>query len=476
MKLRYSFLFFLSSFILISFPISGSAEILNCTNVTYTSPSNDKNNITFTFDKSYQCGQFANGDWWVSVGSSKYVKILSITPKAINNINGLEINPSKNRIQGFDYRINGYKASLNHQLPISIKEDSSIVKTVSVTTKKKCFPCLQFAAVLSIVKSPIQNSKDIFRPGYYGNKKKYYSFSDKMIKKLPKYSRKYLSSAKEWPFNRIVKRYVGVQLDHILGWSSRSMHPIDNMSDYGAEIAVDNAVAILRMMLDDFDIKNDKHKLALVSYLQMSIDFQSMADNGVIWPEDGGHGNGRKLPLLFAGYMLNDLSFYRSIAKSYFSEDHQIYKSRNNGKALFGMKCTTSAYWEAILYNKGRKDCRDPYEFIDGGNNVGGSYQHCCTAKPWKYTALAVSLLGLKSEWKNDTFFEYVERWVKHGAWTKPDPCAKYNGLPKDFNKKYGGRNSCILGDGRFIGLHGKSKDGGHYESKFGDKMWLYYK
>jgi len=469
---------YISALLIILSPITVRADSLVCSTVKYVAPSSENNNIVFTFDKPYQCGQFANGDWWVSVDSSQHVTIKSISPDSKNNMNGVELNPSLKDKQGFDSRISGYNSSLNIQLPISIKGSSSIVKAVSVSSQSKCRPCLQYAAVLSVVKSPINNSKNILRPAYYGHEKKYYSITDDMAKKLPsQYSRKYLVSAKEWSFNRISKRFAGVQLDHLQGWGSDYMHPADNMSNYGADIAVDNSVSLLRMMLDDFDINNKLHKSAFINYLQMAVDFQAMAKNGVTWPPNGGHGNGRKLPILFAAYILNNVGFYQTISHSLFSEDHQLYRSTKTGKALFGVKCSPSQYWKEIIYKKNsQRDCRDPYEFIDGGREIGGAYQYCCTAKAWKFTALAVSLLGLKREWKNDAFFEYVERWVTHGAWTKPDPCAGYNGIPSDYNIKFGGEENCILGNGRFINLHGEGKDGGHHGSKFGDKMWLYYK
>jgi len=480
MKINHYFikyLFFITTLLIVLLPMIVYADISKCSSVKYSSPSSDKNNIIFTFDKYYQCGQFANGDWWVTVDSSQQVIIKSISPNSKNMMNGVEKNPSSKYKQGFDYRLSGYDSSLNLRFPMPVSGETSIVKVVSISSNKsKCRPCLQFAAVLSIVKSPIDNSKNVLRPGYFGSKKTYYSFSDDMVKKLPKYPRKFIINAKKWTFDRVSKRYAGVQLDHLEGWVSRFMHPADNMPDYGASIATDNAVSILRLLLDDFDFTKKEHKLALIGYLQMAVDLQAMAANGVTWPANGGHGNGRKLPILFAGYMLNESIFYESMAQSSFSEDNQIYKSKQNGRALFGVKCTASEYWKKILTKNGKKDCRDPYEFIDGGHDIGGAYQYCCTAKPWKYTALVVSLLGLKQKWNNDAFFDYVERWVKHGAWTKPDSCAKYNGIPEDMNIKFGGNNSCILGGGRFIELHGKGKDGGYYDSKFGDKMWLYYK
>ena len=56
--------------------------------------------ITFTFDKDYPTGQFANGDYWV-VGP---VTITRITPDFDGTHHGWEVNPIFEGPQGFDER------------------------------------------------------------------------------------------------------------------------------------------------------------------------------------------------------------------------------------------------------------------------------------------------------------------------------------------------------------------------------------
>jgi hypothetical protein len=82
--------------------------------------------ITWTFDKAYPCGQYANGDYWV-VGP---VKIIDIAPGAIISgsriRNGSMINPNSAQFpqHGFDNQLAGYtsggfgyQAALNVGLP-----------------------------------------------------------------------------------------------------------------------------------------------------------------------------------------------------------------------------------------------------------------------------------------------------------------------------------------------------------------------
>ncbi len=466
--------------ILFFFSPSALAENNTCTDITYPAPSGHLNDITFTFDKAYHCGKFANGDWWVSGNDSNGVIITNITPELSDGRNGAEVNPSNNNKQGFDKRISGYDVSLNINLPIQIKSTSSVIKTASISSNKGyCRPCLQFAAVLTIVKKPLKNSKEIMRPGYFGKAKEFFIISQNMIEKLPKFSSRCCSYAKRNDFKRISNRYQGVQLDHLIDWYGRKMHPTDNMPDYGASIATDNASSLLRFMLSDFNINNNVHQSALINYLQMAIDIKSMADNGVIWFAAAGHSNGRKLPLIAASILLSKPSFIKSIQSSVFSEDQQVYYSPAAKKVLFGKQCTDRQYWQTIRTGKGQRTCRDPYGYIDGGGHeIGGAYQTCCTAKPWKYTALAIHLLDAKKMWGNDIFFDYVDRWVNYGVWAKPDPCAPFNGNPEDYNIKYGKNkdNTCITGSGRYINKHRKNKDAGYYADKFSEQMWTHFR
>ncbi len=458
---------------------SAGASDQTCSDIKYPAPSGKQNDIVFVFDKPYVCGQFANGDWWVSADASGMVTLVSIQPEAEEGMHGVEVNPvSKNR-QGFDKRINGYDASLAASFPLRLKGDASVVKTVSVPwNKKKCRPCLQFAAVLTVVRSPVPNAGNVLRPGYFGVKKTYYPVTEDIANRLPRLSSSCCSEAKQGDFEKIAWRYQGVQIDHLEGWTGRDMHPIDNMPDYGAEIATDNAASALRFMLDDFRIGNDIHKSAVLNYLQMAVDLQSMAASGVKWPGAGGHGNGRKLPLVVAAKLLKNSSFLEAMRASSFSEDEQVYFSPVSQRALYGRQCSDKQYWMTSRSGKGPRDCRDPYGYIDGGGReIGEAYQKCCTAKPWKYTALAVSLLGIRDSWQNEAFMQYVDRWVEHGVWASPDPCAPFNGSPGDYGAGYGLANGkCVSGSGRYQNKHGANRDSGYYSNKLAEQMWNKFK
>jgi hypothetical protein len=464
---------------LFAFSLPTPAADQHCAVIKYEAPSGSPNNVEFAFDKPYRCGQYVNGDWWVSAGTGGHVRILSISPAAQDGLNGFEVTPSSRSKQGFDRRVAGYDQKLQPRLPLNLTDDASVVKAVSANVgKPACKACLQYAAVLTVLSKPAINSTAMFRPGYFGKTKASVSADYVQKKNLPRFPSSCCSSVKELPLDILATRYASVQLDHLEGWGGRNMHPIDSMPDYGASIARDSSTAILRMLLDDFDPGKPVHRAALIGYLQMSIDLLSMAENGVRWSADGGHGNGRKLPILFGGYFFDDSRFYKEATQSVFSEDEQVYFSHVSDKALFGRKCSDSDYWMQQRLGKGPKDCRDPYGFIDGGGQeIGVGYQMCCTAMPWKYTALAIRLLGIVDKWNNDTFMHYVDRWTGHGVWALPDPCAGYTGNPAGYMTNYGMKieGRCIEGKGRHTEMHGSNRDKGHYSSKFGDQFWQWY-
>jgi hypothetical protein len=500
--------------------VSGSpgAPAVTCASVTYAAPSGVANDIVFTFDKPYVCGQFANGDWWVAKDASGFVTITAITPNASAGKNGFEVNPSSPAQQAFDSTASvPFNAALMPALPLAVTGVSSVVKGVSKPVPS--LPQLQFAAVLTVVNAPIANSSEVFRPGYFGAAGKvFYNVpSAAAVAGLPLGSHTAVGvpSAAGFTMASIVTRYRQVQLDHNSGFAGRDMHPADNMPDYGAQIATDNATYLLRMLLSDFNYSNATHRQALIGYLQMAIDIRAMAVGGSEWNADGGHANGRKLPLQFAHMVFGGTDFSNAIAASIFSEDRQVYRSVATGEVLWGrvFAATEVEYWRTTIGALGEappggaKDIRDYYGRVDGaGYQLGqpAEYQGCCTSLPWKYTVLALYLLGLESPPASiplpatSNLVEYVERWVNYG-YKAADTITNINlttgvitpvphGLavcarplvPSAalYGVNYGpdGGGSCIVGLNNWTVLDNTSANGGGYGSVFGNELWAWYR
>ena len=83
--------------------------------------------ITWTFDKEYPCGHFANGDWWV-VGP---VVVTEIKPGLSDGRNGSMANPTPAHEQGYDSRAWNYNSDLSVRTPFKMDANVSLVSTIS---------------------------------------------------------------------------------------------------------------------------------------------------------------------------------------------------------------------------------------------------------------------------------------------------------------------------------------------------------
>lgn len=293
---------------------------------------------------------------------------------------------------------------------------------------------------------------------------------------------------------------------------------MDNLPDYGSSIASRNAAGALGLMLADDPAEKWE---PLVHYVQYGIDLYHMLLGGVSWPPNGGHSEGRRLPLTFAATVLGNADMQAAVsggATNLFGETGGVYWSEDASTVLFGQTWNSEDnYWTNLVFDTGSRTTPDPYGYIDGGHMPGGSYQFCCTAKPWKSTVTALHLMPeLQPVWNHQLSMDYVQRWVTFGAWAQPDPCAPPTGVcvagdnagaacstanaddvcsgedgacdttgswDSDYGVTYGpdGSGGCIPdtdpsdGIGRFVLRHGVSTDDGHYGSGFADALWAAY-
>ncbi len=448
-----------------------------------TASSVSQYGITWTFDRAYPVGQFANGDYWV-VGP---VSITGMSPAFTGTRNGWEANPNSGDHQGLDNRLDNWQASRVPSLPYTAAAGTSIVKAVSRSSNCGLdgghFPCLDTAVVLTVLGSaPPNNGTQTFRPAFFGTDKTLYSTAQLKTSLLPA-----LSPVAGAPtIAQLTRRYQRPQIDYISGWPGRYMHPsqnysyidnptdIDDISEYGSELAHDADEAALRFMLNDSVAAKMP---ALVNYIQAGIDIYGMHKGGVKWFSDGGHGQGRKINVLFAALLLDDATMKSEISGAVYDtygDDGETYVTTNAktvaamqaagyAPVLFGKVCDSGMYElrQSSGLSSGSADCRDPIGMIDGGDAPGDGYQNCCLSQPMKGASLAARLLpGGKAAWNYDPYHQYVDRWVNFGAWALPD----------DWNTL--GRSPAR----NFTALHGTAKDAGYYGSTFVNNMWTAYR
>jgi hypothetical protein len=139
-----------------------------------------------------------------------------------------------------------------------------------------------------------------------------------------------------------------------------------------------------------------------------------------------------------------------------------------------------------MTHENGARTSPDPYQYIDGGETPGGSYQ-AINAPNFKATALIAYMFpDVQRVVNRPIFYEFAERFVANGTWTQPDPCAGFDGNPANLGVTFGpdGNGGCILdtdpsdGIGRYPQLHGANRDQGNsgYTSRFCNDMWTNFR
>lgn len=287
--------------------------------------------ITWTFDKAVETGTFCNGDHWIIgpvnvVGISTDLHAPGFSPQPGQD--GSMVNPGTGEKQGYDNRLASYDASLNAALPggkpisaqnpLALPVNSSLVSMVSWLFRsaedtepgtpkfnahtKAPRPVTRSAAVLTVLPTPPPEGS--FRPPYAGN--------DKAVKfqlsSLDRSKLKNLPPAPKTPHPQdLVKNFQRPWIDHVYEFLGAMVHPSENMPNYGREIAGQINDAILALNVDFTQLPGSPSKdPLLIPIVQLGIDLTGIADNGGGWPANGGHHQGRKLPILFAGVLLND--------------------------------------------------------------------------------------------------------------------------------------------------------------------------
>jgi hypothetical protein len=373
------------------------------------------NGITWTFDRDYTTGQFANGDYYV-IDPGSGVNIVGITQPNGGSTDGSMINPSSQSSQGYNQNAPSYNAALNvarsvsASSPLRVTTGASLISTIGRTYDGKTY--VGSAAILTVLAG--QPPAGSFRPAYFGTDKgiKYNKSNIDLnkLRRLPNISGMPSLSSTE---DSIARPWV----DTLGGWIGRQIHPANNMPDYGREMATTIGMAGL-MLNSDFS-NPEKEKLAIYM-CQLGIDFYGIAINGQVgWPADGGHASGRKFPIIIAGSLLNDNKMLNVGSVTAFGEDQQTFYVSQKEVDL-----THSSAWNPDT----RGGTPEPYIASDIGTPEWGIrhveyptldnkawsaiYRTCCTANAWGGEILAIEAMGLRGSWNHEPLFAYMERYM----------------------------------------------------------------
>ncbi len=190
---------------------------------------------------------------------------------------------------------------------------------------------------------------------------------------------------------------------------------MENMPYYGQWVGQAQSVAGLLLMLN---LKPEHKEQLLVSVVQVGIDYWGLVKNGHPgWQGWGGHGSGRKFPIVLAGLLLGDEEMAaptKSFPKVEFGEDNQTMYGQGwtGAKALFaGHSGIQSASGKAERPHWGPYEHLPPSQWTQS-NFDSECYRRANTSSSWVGQALVLRLLHAEKAWNHDAFFDYVDRWM----------------------------------------------------------------
>jgi hypothetical protein len=399
--------------------------------------------ITWKFDKPTHVGHFINGDWYV-VGPAT---ILAIDPAprygsevADAELDGREKIPVEQRCRNgsmlnvparqevaWDSGIlNYYHPEHRARLPMAMKPGDSLASSISLRQGEKVtYPYhpgtvrgegdnspVKTVAVLTCVEAPLP--ADAFRPSYCGHDPKVYLARDLKLKLLPHFER---PAGAPNPA-KFAENFQRPWCD--TGFFSFDV-PQNSMPNYAQWYAQGPANAVLLACCDGIS-PEDKERL-LINIIQIGIDHYGSVRNGHPgWPAHGGHGSGRKFPIVFAGAMLGDdamANINTSFPKAAFGEDEQTAYADcwTGARVVFtghsGIDAGTGVGRDFIRAG----NPWGPYEHLPPEKWVpeefrSEAYRRANTSTCFVAQALVLRTMKLEKKWRHDAFFDYVDRWM----------------------------------------------------------------
>ena len=401
--------------------------------------------ITWTFDKPVPVGRFINGDWYV-VGP---VTVKAIDPKPLygadipdseldNNAtfegmnldwnrkvdervrNGFMLNPPADKKVAYDNAVrNFFDPSLIQKLPAAVKAGDSLVSTISMpkglVLKSQLWQGIsrasgdgspvRTAAVLTCVAAPLP--PDAFRPAFCDRQAKVYFSRDLKRDILPQ-----VAATKDAPnvglYVRFTQRpWVGTGFFGFEG-------PVENMPQYGREYG--RVVGISALLLCT-DLKPEQKEPLLVDFVQVGIDLGGMIRGGHPgWEGFGGHGSGRKLPIVFAGLLLGDdqlANVNKNFPKAHFGEDEQTAYGDcwTGAKVVFTGHRAIDQATGIARPDTGPYEHTPPTTWKKGREQMSEAYRRTASFG-WIGQDLALRLLRAEKAWNHDAFFDYCDRWM----------------------------------------------------------------
>jgi hypothetical protein len=259
--------------------------------------------------------------------------------------------------------------------------------------------------VLTCVAQPL--SADAFRPAYCDSEQKIYyarQLRRELLLKLPRPA----DTPDLLTWLRVFER----------PWINPGFfgfeQPMENMPHYGQWVGQAQSVGGLMLLLD---FPNEAREPLLINMVQVGIDYWGLVRNGHPgWQGHGGHGSGRKFPIVLAGLLLGDQEMAaptRTFPLVNFGEDNQTTYGRGwtGATALFAGHSGIQSNGKVERPNWGPYEHLPPSQWTQGNLSSEG-YRRANTSSSWVGEALVLSLLHAETNWNHDAFFDYVDRWM----------------------------------------------------------------
>ena len=345
------------------------------------------------------------------------VIISAISPPPTTGRNGSVINvPNVQDKTGFDDRTEGnrFDATLRSNPPFTLRPGDSLVSSISVTTlrqidnwlregnNEKSSSPVKSVSILTCVSTP--PPADAFRPSYGSTSGRIYRLSEVNRALLPRLQPPGIVDATL--LNALSERFSRPWVDNLFfGFDAQ----VDYMAMYGREVGRATGLAGLFLLLDLPPSLQPAQERLLIGFLQRGIDLWGLVRAGHPgWQAHGGHGSGRKWPIIFAGMLFDDPAM-RTPNSSYpavrFGEDMQtaLYASPPYGPAWVGRNAIYTGHtglWNGVPVSS--DPAWGPYEHLPPNQwpgTLGEKYRRCCTSVAWIGQAFAARLMNAESYW-----------------------------------------------------------------------------
>ncbi|MBN2518303.1 MAG: hypothetical protein JXB14_05640 [Candidatus Altiarchaeota archaeon] len=358
--------------------------------------------------------------------------------------NGFEVDPMPSVEQVYDSRASftlngdGFNLSYNpvipsENTPLEVPAASSVVSSISnpeeydpecasqVSNKYwkdyhgTCnWEVLKSSAVLTVLDSPAPYGS--FRPAYIGNDKTIYYNKDQLdyskLLSLPYTGGKIFREDQNPVVGSVIQKaarnFERFRIEHYMSEQVEFLHGSDSFTSYPADIMAHSGDAVLLL---NTGFSNSEKEELLIHYVQYGLDLYSIFKDREMRTGGAGQGQGRKMPMVFAGLMLNDEDVYGLGYRQDLMEDRQAFYVDSDAfcDAKYAISDIGLPEWASLPDN--------PFTACDYNKDWNAGYRECCTAYVRGGVALTLLLMEETSNarrlWGNNAFIDYQDRYME---------------------------------------------------------------